>query len=57
MMFHFFEKIYFFQPASTKHVYNIYTTTAQRRRRLADVVYCCTNVLSLLGEDSSVLLR
>ena len=35
-------------PASTKHLYNIYTTSTQRRRRWSNFV-CYANVLCLLG--------
>ena len=47
-------------PANTKHLYDIFTTSDQRRRRWADVVQitlykCYTNVLWLLGRAWSCL--
>ena len=35
-------------PANTKHLHNICTMLAQRRRRWADIVKCYTNVSCLL---------
>ena len=36
-------------PANTKHLHNIYTTSAQRLRRWPTLYKCYTNVLCLLG--------
>ena len=36
-------------PANTRHLYNIYTTSAQRLRRWSNIASSHTNVLCLLG--------
>ena len=36
-------------PANTKHLYQIYSTSAQRRRRWSNIDECDTEVLCLLG--------
>ena len=35
-------------PANTRHLYNIYTTPAQRLRRWSNIAYSHTNILCLL---------
>ena len=41
-------------PANTNHLYNIYTTSAQRLRRWSNIVLSHTNVLCLLGVNTSL---
>ena len=41
-------------PANTRHLYNIYTTAAQRLRRWSNIVQSHTNVLCLLGVNTSL---
>ena len=36
-------------PTNTRHLYNIYTTSAQRLRRWSNIALSHTNVLCLLG--------
>ena len=40
-------------PAQQKHFYNIYTTSAQRLRHWSNIVSSHTNVLCLLGVNTS----
>ena len=41
-------------PANTRHLYNIYATTAQRLRRWPNITSSHTNVLCLLGVNTSL---
>ena len=41
-------------PANTRHLYNIYTTSAQRLRRWPNIASSHTKVLSLLGVNTSL---
>ena len=42
------------RPANTRHLYNIYSTSAQRLRRRSSIAWSHTNVLCLLGVDTSL---